>query len=154
MGINVNRSMGTDRLAGAFFIAAGLIFLLLGRDFGFGSMHRIGPGFFPIILSCLLILLGGAILAKSLISDETFVMPRLGPFVRVIAAIAIFAGLTQPVGTYVILPIVVVLAASASVHFRWKSALVLAAGITICSDLIFRMALGLPLYAIGSWFGG
>lgn len=150
----MNRSMGTDRLAGAFFIAAGSIFLLLGRDFGFGSMHRIGPGFFPIVLSCLLVLLGGAIFAKSLIADETFTMPRLSPFFRVLAALAIFAGLAQSVGTYVILPVVVVLAASASTHFRWKSALMLALGITICSDLIFRVALGLPLYAIGTWLGG
>ena len=141
-------------MAGAFFIATGLIFLLLGRDFGFGSMHRIGPGFFPVILSCLLMALGGAIFAKSFIADETFAMPRPGPIVRVLAAIAIFAGLAQPVGSYATLPVVVVLAASASPRFRWRSALVLAAGITICSDLIFRVALGLPLYAIGYWFGG
>lgn len=150
----MNISIGIDRLAGLIFIILGAAFLWLGLDFGFGSMLRIGPGFFPVILSFILIGLGIVIFARSMLSDESFHMPKLGPIARVLLAIAIFAGLMQPVGSYTILPVVVVLTASASREFCWKSALTLAVGITICSDLIFRVALGLPFYAIGTWFGG
>lgn len=150
----MNISMGMDRLAGLIFIALGVGFLWLGLDFGFGSMVRIGPGFFPIILSCLLIALGAAVLIQGLIADESVSLPRIGPLVRVLGAIALFAGLTQPLGSYLVLPVVVVLIASASPMFRWRAALLLAAGITLCSDLIFRLALGLPLPAIGYWLGG
>lgn len=150
----MNISMGMDRLAGLIFVAIGSGFLWLGLDFGFGSMVRIGPGFLPVILSCVLIALGAAVLVWSFIADEHVSMPRVGPIVRVIGSMAIFAGLMQPLGSYLVLPIVVVLLASASPLFRWKATLLLAAGITLCSDLIFRVALGLPLPAIGHWFGG
>ncbi len=150
----MNISIGMDRLAGLIFIVIGAGFLWLGLDFGFGSTVRIGPGFFPVILSCVLIALGVAILANSLVGDERVSLPRIGPIVRILGAMAIFAGLMQPLGSYLILPLVVVLIASASPLFRWKAALLLAAGITLCSDLIFRVALGLPLPAIGYWFGG
>lgn len=146
--------MGMDRLAGLIFIAMGTGFLWLSLDFGFGSMVRIGPGFFPVILSCLLIALGAAILARGLLADESVVLPRVGPMARVLGAMMIFAGLMQPLGSYIVLPVVVVLLASASQKFRWKAAVLLAAAITICSDLIFRVALGLPLPVIGSWAGG
>lgn len=150
----MNISIGINRLAGLIFILMGVTFLWLGLDFGFGSMLRIGPGFFPVILSSLLIILGITVFAKSFLADESFHMPRVGPMTRVLASIAIFAALMQPVGSYIILPVVVVLAASASPQFRWRSALTLAAGTTVCSDLIFRVGLGLPFYAVGTWFGG
>lgn len=149
----MNISIGMDRLAGLIFIGIGAGFLWLGLDFGFGSMVRIGPGFFPVILSCVLIALGVAVLAQSVITDEGVSLPRIGPMVRVLGAVALFAGLMQPLGSYPVLPVVVVLIASASPMFRWKAALLLSAGITLCSDLIFRGALGLPLPAIGYWLG-
>ncbi|CAN7723842.1 MULTISPECIES: tripartite tricarboxylate transporter TctB family protein [Neorhizobium] len=147
-------SIGIDRLAGLTFIVLGAAFLWLGLDFGFGSMLRIGPGFFPVILSGVLIGFGVAIFVRSFLSDDSFHMPKLGPMTRVLAAIAIFAGFMQPVGSYLILPVVVVLTASASPKFRWTSAVLLAVGTTIFSDLIFRVGLGLPFYAVGYWFGG
>ena len=146
--------LGIDRLAGLVFILLGVIFLWLGLDFGFGSMLRMGPGFFPVILSGLLIVAGLVISAKSFAADEPVKTPRLGPMARVLSAMIIFAAFMQPLGSYLTLPVVVLLAASASPAFRWKPALLLAAGLTLCSDLIFRVALGLPLYAIGTWIGG
>lgn len=146
--------MGVDRLAGLVFILLGAVFLWLGVDFGFGSMLRMGPGFFPVILSGLLIAAGFVISGKSLVADEAVKMPRVGPMARVLGAMVIFAAFMQPLGSYLTLPVVVLLAASASPAFRWRSALPLAAGLTLCSDLIFRVALGLPLHAIGTWIGG
>jgi hypothetical protein len=150
----MNISMGMDRLAGMVFILIGAGFFWLGIDFGFGSMLRIGPGFFPLILSGLLIVLGLVIVAMSFRTDEAVNVPALGPMVRVLLGMALFAGLMQPLGSYFILPVVVVVVASASPKFSWKAALSLALGITVCSDLIFRIGLGLPLPAIGSWWGG
>lgn len=146
--------MGVDRLAGLIFILLGAIFLWFGLDFGFGSMMRMGPGFFPVILSALLIGIGLLIAIRSLAADETVQMPRLGPMARILGAMVIFAAFMQPLGSYLILPVVVLLAASASPAFRWKPTLLLAVALTVCSDLIFRVALGLPLHAVGTWIGG
>ncbi|KKX24891.1 tripartite tricarboxylate transporter TctB family protein [Rhizobium sp. LC145] len=146
--------MGIDRLAGLIFILLGVIFLWLGLDFGFGSMLRMGPGFFPVILSGLLIVAGLVISVKSFAADEPVTIPRHGPMARVLGAMIVFAAFMQPLGSYLTLPVVVLLAASASRAFRWRPALLLAAGLTLCSDLIFRLALGLPLHPIGTWIGG
>ncbi|YBV94441.1 tripartite tricarboxylate transporter TctB family protein (plasmid) [Phyllobacteriaceae bacterium JZ32] len=146
--------MGIDRLAGLIFILLGVVFLWFGLDFGFGSMLRMGPGFFPVILSGLLVAAGVVISTRSLVSDEPIRIPRLGPMARVLGAMIIFAAFMQPLGSYLTLPVVIILAASASPAFRWKSALLLAAGLTLFSDLIFRVALGLPLHALGTWIGG
>ncbi|MGK6317468.1 tripartite tricarboxylate transporter TctB family protein [Neorhizobium sp. DT-125] len=146
--------MGIDRLAGLVFILLGAIFLWLGLGFGFGSMLRMGPGFFPVILSGLLIVAGLVVLVRSFVADEPVKMPRFGPMARVLGAMVVFAAFMQPLGSYLTLPGVVVLAASASPAFRWKPTLFLAAGLTLCSDLIFRVALGLPLHAVGTWIGG
>lgn len=152
--LQMNISMGIDRLAGLIFILIGACFFWLGLDFGFGSMLRIGPGFFPLILSGLLIVLGLVIVVISFMADEAVNVPAAGPMVRVLLGMALFAGLMQLLGSYLVLPVVVVLVASASPKFRWRVALLLALGITACSDLIFRILLGLPLPAIGYWWGG
>ncbi|CAD7037510.1 tripartite tricarboxylate transporter TctB family protein [Pseudorhizobium endolithicum] len=146
--------MGADVLAGGLFIILGGSFLVLALDFGFGSLLRMGPGFFPIVLSSLLIVIGLAVVARGLANHETLQWPKIGPHARVILAMIAFAGLMQPLGSYLTMPVVVVMAASASPAFRWRSAIALAVFLTIACDLIFRIALGLPLHGIGPWIGG
>lgn len=149
----MNVLSGADRLSGILFILIGVGFLWFARDFGFGTMFRMGAGFFPIILSVLLIALGAVITVRSLVADQAVSLPRFGPMAKVIAAMVVFAAFMQPLGSYITLPVVVILAAWASPAFKWRSAIPLAIGTTICSDLIFRVALGLPMYAVGSWLG-
>ena len=144
----------TDVLAGGLFIVLGAGFLILAQDFGFGSLLRMGPGFFPIILSTLLIAIGVVVAVRGRVQQDTLTWPRLGRHARVIMAMVLFAGLMQPLGSYFTMPVVVVLAASASPAFSWRSAIALAFGLTLASDLIFRLGLGLPLHGLGPWIGG
>jgi len=51
-------------------------------------------------------------------------------------------------------PVMVLATAAASVYFRWRTALILAAGLTVLSALLFVKGLGLPIPLIGPWFGG
>src|SRR5690606_8930311 len=136
---------------GGLFIILGSGFLIFALGFGFGSLLRMGPGFFPVVLSSLLIFIGIIVAVKGLANQETLKLPKLGSHARVIIAMMTFAALMQPLGSYLTMPVVVLLAASASPAFRWRSALVLAVALTLASDLIFRVALGLPLRAIGPW---
>lgn len=150
-----NLSKHPDVLAGLFFMAVGAFFLWLGSDYGFGSMMRMGAGFFPVILSSLIILVGAVIAARGFVeaSQDGFSI-SVGPTVRVLGAVAIFAALIQPLGTYLTIPLVVIVAASASSKFDIKSTVALAAGMAVSVDVILRVGLGLPLSALGSWMGG
>jgi hypothetical protein len=50
-----------DALAGAIFIALGLIFVFGAMDLERGTAFRMGPGYFPLVLAGLLILIGAAV---------------------------------------------------------------------------------------------
>jgi putative tricarboxylic transport membrane protein len=51
------------------------------------------------------------------------------------------------------LPLLVIVSASASVRFSWKTSLAEAVGITVFCIVIFLKGLGVPLPILGSWFG-
>jgi putative tricarboxylic transport membrane protein len=66
----------------------------------------------------------------------------------------VFGLLVRGAGLSVAVPVLVLATAAASVYFRWRTALVLAAGLTVLSALLFVKGLGLPIPLIGPWFGG
>src|SRR3546814_6969035 len=57
-----------DFWAGALFIAAGLGFLLIGQGYGLGTLRRMGPGLFPVVLAALLVCVGLAVLARAVLA--------------------------------------------------------------------------------------
>ncbi|MDR6759344.1 hypothetical protein J2Y48_004660 [Mycoplana sp. BE70] len=68
-------SGNVDVESGVFFTAAGAVTLLLSTNYSFGSAARMGPGFFPIILSALLMLLGLAFLFSGLLVGSKHMHP-------------------------------------------------------------------------------
>ena len=66
----------------------------------------------------------------------------------------LFGLLVRGAGLSVAVPVLALATAAASVYFRWRTALILAAGLTALSALLFVKALGLPIALIGPWFGG
>lgn len=143
-----------DIVAGILFIAIGAAFLVGGWSYAFGATLNMGPGFFPRLLSIALLGLGGMIALRGFVrrvesTDDEFAW---GVVVRVIGAVALFAVLLRGAGLYIALPAALLLAATASARFRPWEAGALAIFLTVCCDLIFRRALGMPIPALGSWF--
>lgn len=150
--MSANRPLAnSDFISGVLFLLTGATFLVLGTNYSFGSMLRMGPGFFPVLLSCLLMLMGAVILGRSWFRSPEEVSLAAAPMVKILAAVAVFAFFVPRLGLYPTLPAVVLLSAWGSDSFHWRSAILLAVGITIATDLIFRVALGLPLDALGPW---
>ena len=58
-----------DLGAGAVFVTIGAAGLYFGQDLAFGSSARMGPGYFPTILSYLIIAIGLVLAVKSLATD-------------------------------------------------------------------------------------
>jgi Tripartite tricarboxylate transporter TctB family len=54
-----------DQAGGALMIAVGLGAIIEGQTYSFGSLARMGPGFFPVVLGALLGLAGVAIAASA-----------------------------------------------------------------------------------------
>jgi hypothetical protein len=60
---------GKDFWAGWMFIAFGLAFMYVSRDYSMGTAVRMGPAYFPMVLGGILAVLGGVVLFRSFISS-------------------------------------------------------------------------------------
>ena len=69
-------------------------------------------------------------------------------------AVFLFGFLVRGAGLAVVIPILIITTAYASIHFRWGATVLLAIGMTVFCVLVFIKGLGLPLPILGSWFGG
>jgi hypothetical protein len=72
----------------------------------------------------------------------------------VIVSVLVFGFLVRAAGLVVALPLLVFISAYASIRFRWRTTLIIAAGLTIFCVLVFVKGLGIPLPIIGPWLGG
>ena len=143
-----------DFWTGVIYIAIGGTAIIIGRDYGMGTAVKMGPAYFPVILSGILILIGAISVLRSFFKPGTPVgtVAWKGLFL-VIASTLLFGFVVRGAGMAIALPLMVLLSAYASVRFRWKYALALAAGVTVFCILIFQVGLGVPLPILGSWFG-
>lgn len=142
-----------DLLAGLLFAAFGLAFALGALAYEVGTPLNMGPGYFPLFLGGLLVAFGLAIIAKGFIAGEGEPVGRV-PWkaLVLITAAFLFFGLT--VRGLGVVPSV--FAASLMAGFAGHrpgvvAPLVIAAGLTVASVLIFIVALQLRLPLLGSW---
>lgn len=143
-----NRS---DLGAGAIFIAIGLFFgITTLAELDIGTARRMGPGYFPIALSGILILLGLVIATKSLShGDEARgPLPWRG-LVVLLSVPVIFGVLIRPLGMAPVLALTTFVTAFASRRMSVKAAVLLALGLTIFCVVVFNIGLGLPLRLFG-----
>ena len=54
----------SDHVAGAFFVLVGVLVIALSGDLPVGQLSMPGAGFLPIIVACLILLLGGALILR------------------------------------------------------------------------------------------
>lgn len=142
-----------DFWAGVLYLVIGLAAVWIARDYAMGTAVRMGPGYFPTVLAAALILVGLASLARSFfVPGEPIGAFALKPLAIVVVATLVFGVLVRGAGLAVALPIFILLGASASIKFRWGSAIALALGLTLFSVVVFVKGLGIPLPILGPWF--
>jgi uncharacterized membrane protein len=146
-----------DLGAGLLYLAFGAVGFFVAQDYGMGRASRMGPGYFPTVLSALLMLFGAAAVVRSFISKQP---EEVGRFAWKAAAFvcgstALFALLLAPAGLVVALVVLCLVSASASIYFKfeWKAVGALVVLVTFCA-LVFAKGLGVPLPLLGTWFGG
>ena len=143
-----------DFWAGLMYVGVGAAAILFASELPMGSAVRMGPAYFPSLLGGLLILLGAAALIRSLIvPGEGIGALAWREVLLVVAAVVLFGLLLASAGFIVACLVLVLVVAYASSEFRWRPAILLAAGLTVFSVLIFANLLGVPLPLLGSWFG-
>jgi hypothetical protein len=143
----------TDALAGLLFILFGLLFGVQSLGLEIGTAFRMGPGYFPLVLSGILILLGLLIAAKSVRgrgSEGVGTLAWRGALF--ILPAPIFFGLTvRGLGFVPAIFLTTLIAGLASFKMRLHWALLLAAGVTVFATVVFSYGLGLPFRRFGPW---
>lgn len=141
---------------GFIYLIAGAIGWYVGREYPFGSAARMGPGFFPTLVSVLLVLFGLASIGRSLLMSGTIVGRVPWKVLGLVASASIaFALLLRPLGFVPASTVLLLMSAAASSRFHvdWRAAVGLTALITF-SALVFVKGLGLPIPLIGRAFLG
>lgn len=144
---------GKDFWAGVLFVAVGAAVIVLSQDYGMGSAGRMGPAFFPTVLSGLLIVIGTASIIRAFIKPGTAISRfAVKGLLLVTLSTLLFGLIVRGAGLLVALPLLVLISAYSSSRFRWPYALALALGVTVFCILVFRIGLGVPLPIVGDWF--
>lgn len=144
-----------DVLSGVLFIALGGIFAWQAWDLPLGSSNRMGPGYFPMLLSGGLALLGLVVLVGGLNSDGSRPSGIAWRALSILTVAIVFFGFAvRPLGFIPTIAISVFLSTMASQKFRLTTGIAIAAIMTVFTWAVFILGLGLPLPLLGPWLGG
>ncbi|KRE07152.1 hypothetical protein ASE63_23190 [Bosea sp. Root381] len=144
--------LSQDGLSGLMFMAAAGGFAYLAQDLSLGTALRMGAGYFPLVLSGLLALIGLAILLRALASEA--IAPSAIAWrglLLVVASVLVFGLGLGRLGLGPCVGIATILSAMASGQVGWRAAIALAAGLVLFTWAVFILGLGLPIPMLGSW---
>ncbi|MER2536830.1 MAG: tripartite tricarboxylate transporter TctB family protein [Rhizobiaceae bacterium] len=149
------KSIGIDPVngvCGALLVAAGVFFAVQSLSLDLGTALRMGPGYFPLLLSGVLVLLGIVILVQATRVEGEPVGEIAWRGMLFILPAPIFFGLTvRGLGFVPALFLTSLIASFASLRMKPLTALVLSAAITIFSLVVFSYGLKLPFERFGPW---
>ncbi|MCK0196839.1 tripartite tricarboxylate transporter TctB family protein [Ancylobacter sp. 6x-1] len=145
--------------AGILLIGLAAMFGILSLDLPMGSAVRMGPGYFPLVLSGILGVLGLIVFIGGLrFADEgepirLAALPWRG-LVLVTLAVVVFGVGIRPLGLGPAMGLAVFISAMASRRFHLASALAMTGLMVLFAWAVFIKGLGLPLPMLGPLLGG
>ncbi len=145
---------GRDFVGGVTMICIGLLFIWFGRELAVGNSFQMGPGYFPMMLSLLLMVFGILIIGQSLIVEaedsdpETWNWKAYG---LVIAGPVGFGLVLAGLGLAPTMLLLIVGVGAASRYANWRHSILLGLFLSVCSVLLFTKLLALPVSAFGPW---
>jgi Tripartite tricarboxylate transporter TctB family len=140
-----------DLGAGLAFSLIGLAGLYFGSDLAFGSSSRMGPGYFPTLLSALIVAVGLVVGFRGVTIEGPPIEPvQLRPILFIIAAILIFGFLIESIGLALTAILLTMFAAYARREVKPGETILLGIGLAIFTVVVFVYVLGQPLPA---WWG-
>jgi hypothetical protein len=146
--LNNRRDVG----AGLLFVAIGTTAVAVAGRYELGSTMHMGPGYFPVLLGGILIVLGAAIVGRALWTGEVAPLPeiQIRPLLLVTLSVLVFALLLERFGLVPAIVATVLVSCLGGHEFRWREVAALAAFLAAASVLIFHVGLGLP-FTLWSW---
>jgi len=140
-----------DLLAGGLIAIIGVYAVWEASGYPFGKLNHMGPGYFPLSLGLLLIVIGLAIvvLEGHAVSQSSLEFPAMRAMLFVSGGIAAFAVLVERLGLVPAVVAAVAISALADTRNRLVGVVILAGALSLFCVLVFIEALGIPVRAIG-----
>ncbi|MEO8684591.1 MAG: tripartite tricarboxylate transporter TctB family protein [Devosia sp.] len=144
-----------DLVSGGIFVVAGAYFALEALNYEVGTAFRMGPGFMPLLLGSVLVLLGLGIAGSGWNKPDTDerLMPSWRGIALIIGVVIFFGATMRGLG---FVPVVLVSSFAAALSSRLNSplfAILLAITLTVMCTLIFVIGLGMSVPWFGPWLG-
>lgn len=147
-----------DFFSGLMFMVAGVVFAVGATNYSMGTSARPGAGYFPLMLSVIMAILGAVVLFKSL-TIETEDGDPIGafawrPLLVIVASITVF-GLALPrLGMFATIPLLIVMVSFAGDEFNWKGVIASSIVLTAGSWVIFIWGLNLTIPLFPAFMSG
>lgn len=142
-----------DRLGAALLMLMGIGVVAEGQSYNIGNLTRMGPGYFPVVLGIILMAIGAMLLVTSWKEkgDEAPEIPDLRGSVLILLGVVSFVVLGHYGGLVPATFAATAISAMGDRKNSWRDAVVLGAGMTVTSALLFHWALQMqfPLFAWG-----
>src|SRR5262245_41270634 len=143
-----------DFWSGVMLIVIGGGALVIARNYQFGSSLRMGPGYFPTVLSATLVAFGVYFVLQGLRAGGEKIEGSWSLRALVIAplALVVFGLLIDRAGFIPAMLALIIISAAASKEFKLVEVLLFSVFLTALCVVVFIWALGLPYELItGHW---
>lgn len=141
-----------DFLGGIMLTGFGSAALILSLDYPMGTAFRMGPGYFPIILSALLIGIGIIVAGRSLKSGEVAI-PRFAWRAILVssASVVLFGLLINRGGLLLATAVMVVVSRLSRPEYSWVETVILAVLTSVCCAAVFYFGLKVQMPLLPVW---
>jgi Tripartite tricarboxylate transporter TctB family len=147
-----------DYYAGGLMTLIGIGSVLEARHYNVGTLFHMGPGFFPIILGVIMtflgILIAGVAAMATAVDDDQLIMPKpeWRAWACILAGPVLFIIFGNLGGLIPATFSCVFVSAIGDRDSTWKSAFLLAVGVTVCGVALFNYLLqvSLPMWRWGT----
>ena len=138
-----------DFWSGLMFVVIGAGFAIGATNYSMGTSARPGAGYFPLMLSVIMAILGAIVLFKSLTIESADGDPigsiAWKPLLIIVAAIVIFGLTLERLGMIITVPLLIVISSLAGDEFKWRGVIINAIVLTIGSWAVFVWGLKLTI---------
>lgn len=134
-----------DILGGLLMVVFGVFAAVYAQRYELGTMQRMGPGYFPIVLGWLLAILGVFIMIPGFLKQGTRIKVDWGPLLWVTLSIVIFGVALNTLGLIITAFLMVVVSSMPGLDMNWTRRLVSAACVSFITYVIFSFLLGMVI---------
>ncbi len=134
-----------DIVGGLALTALGAFAAFYGQQYEFGSLNRMGPGYFPVALGLIVAVLGLFIAVPAFFRRGEPIHIEWKTLALVLGSIVAFALTLKTLGLVLATVLAVIISSLADNDTRWKGRLIIAAGVATITYLVFIRGLSMVL---------